>query len=98
MMMMSLKHCIAIINHHLKRFKAMRAGSLCAWTISDHQRTRAPLPSTLPPRTAVSHHDQGASGKSSLASLLSAAASSSISCGDASVPAFHATLSTVKAE
>jgi hypothetical protein len=35
-------------------------------------------------------HDLGASGRSSGASALSTAASSSITCGDASVPSFHA--------
>ena len=42
--------------------------------------------------------DHGASGRSSGSALLSTAASSSITCGSASVPAFQLTLSTSKAE
>ena len=43
-------------------------------------------------------HDHGARGRSSRAALLSGAASSSITCGSASVPAAHVALMTVKAE
>ena len=58
---------------------------------------KAKNPSTLL-RKARGSQDHGASGRSSGSSLLSTAASSSITCGSSDVPRFQVAETTVKAE
>ena len=81
----------------------LRRGSEASIELSDlchvnaFRIDKAKNPSTLL-RKARGSQDHGASGRSSGSSLLSTAASSSITCGSSGVPRFHAAETTVKAE
>ena len=87
---------LAQINRHWlengRGFYCRQLSTCCYWVL------RFGGKSNRMTQLACQCYDHGASGRSSGISMLSTAAISSTSWGSASVPAFHVTLTTVKAE